>query len=78
MISNSQDRQEALPEIEGLLAGLDTKSAPVRQTYARTRRVDERLRSRAPEALDPTYVGLVHEGDPQRRDDLLGRSRQGV
>ncbi len=60
MISNSGDRNSAMPEINEFVGMLgDEKSTP--QQYAKTNRVTERMKSRNPGA-DPTYVGLVFEG----------------
>ena len=61
MISNSADRKAAMPVLEEFVANLDD-SKSIRQQYASSKRITERMMSRNPEASDPTYVGLVHEG----------------
>jgi hypothetical protein len=62
MVSSGSDRAEAMGQIKGLVARLDSKSPSVRQKYAATDRVVDRLRDRYPGIPKPTYVGLMHEG----------------
>ena len=60
MISNTADREAALPKIEALLGKL-SKQRSIREKYTDTRRVVARLASREPGMTRPVYAGLVHE-----------------
>ncbi|MCP4685241.1 MAG: hypothetical protein GY867_07305, partial [bacterium] len=62
MISNTDDRAAAMPEIKKLVNKLDADGAPQKQQYADVQRVSQRLASREPGLDNPVYVGLVHEG----------------
>lgn len=62
MVSNSADRESALGLIEQFVGKLDSDRPSIRQQYASSRRVIERLKSREPELDNPLYVGLIHEG----------------
>ena len=61
LVSNTADREAALPRIEAIISKLG-KQASVRQHYADSRRVISRLAQRIPGLEEPVYVGLLHEG----------------
>jgi len=57
-IGSAATRQKLEPGYKDLLAGFDT-AAPVKATYAATRRIEERLAGRTGSAEKPVYVGLM-------------------
>jgi len=61
MISNSDDREAYMDELEGFAGRLDRRYSSMRQDYDAAPRVLERARDRG--AIDgrPAYVGLMHE-----------------
>jgi Zn-dependent M16 (insulinase) family peptidase len=61
MTSNTADREAALPRIETIINKLG-KPASIRQHYADSRRVVNRLARRMPGLGKPIYVGLLYEG----------------
>ena len=61
MVSNSSDREESLPKINGLLSKLDTKPS-MKQQYTSIDNVVERLKSRESLTEKPVYAGLVFDG----------------
>ncbi|MDF1544192.1 MAG: hypothetical protein P1R58_03715, partial [bacterium] len=62
LVSNSADREAALPVVESLLSGLDSKSQSVRENYASLDRIVQRVRSRHEGIEKPVYTGLVFDG----------------
>ena len=57
-IGSTATRQKLEPGYAALLAGLDA-TAPVKATYASTRRIDEMLKARGGSSEKPVYVGLM-------------------
>jgi len=61
MISNAADREATIDGIQQFVGKLNS-AASVQQTYADSKSVIERLKSREAGLDRPLYVGLVHEG----------------
>jgi hypothetical protein len=62
LVSNAQDRVATTGHIERFAGFLDADHASLRQQHDGRKRIVDRLRERVPDADDPLYVGLVHEG----------------
>ncbi|MCP4580737.1 MAG: hypothetical protein GY839_03920 [candidate division Zixibacteria bacterium] len=62
MISNNTDRTATLEKISKFADKLDSEHPSIRQKYASTNRIIQRLQDRHPDVDNPVYVGLVHDG----------------
>lgn len=62
LVSNSNDRTEAMRSIEAFAGRLDNSTPSTKQTYSSQQRIIDNLRSRVENLDKPVYTGLLFDG----------------